>query len=56
MRCPNRRSMLVALVTVAVLGLTGCGGADERVIPLPDCLDLAEVYAITGPESIGFRD
>ena len=45
------RVLVMSLLVTTVL--TACGDRDQRVIPLPDCLDLEAVYAITGPESVG---
>lgn len=47
---PHR--VLVSIVLTAT-ALAGCGSRDQRVVHLPDCLDLGAVYALTGPESLG---
>ncbi len=52
MRRPSTSAQVLAVTLVAGLAVTACG-RDDRAVPLPACLDLAAVYAITGPESIG---
>ncbi len=66
----NRRwASLIALFTALVLVTAACGGDDdtaadggaapaggESASGLPDCLDFADLYALTGPESDGFTN
>jgi len=42
------------LVTTSVL--SACGDDARRSVPLPDCLDDAEIYALVGPEAIGLEN
>jgi phosphate transport system substrate-binding protein len=53
MRRPPNSWRVLAVSLAASSALVACGGADNRVVPLPECLDLGAVYALTGPESIG---
>jgi ABC-type phosphate transport system substrate-binding protein len=50
----RRRNSLAVLAVTALtpLVLSACG-RDQAEVALPACLDLAAVYALTGPEAIG---
>jgi phosphate transport system substrate-binding protein len=43
---------VLAMTLLSALAVTACG-REQRSVPLPDCLDLDAVYALTGPEAIG---
>ena len=53
MRRPPTSLRVLAMGLLVTAALTACGRSDDRPVALPECLDLAAVYAITGPESVG---
>jgi ABC-type phosphate transport system substrate-binding protein len=52
MRHPPTFLRVLAMTLLSTLAVTACG-REQRSVPLPDCLDLDAVYALTGPEAIG---
>jgi phosphate transport system substrate-binding protein len=53
MRRPPTGLRVLAMSLLLTTALAACGDGDQRAVPLPGCLDLAAVYAVTGPESVG---
>jgi ABC-type phosphate transport system substrate-binding protein len=53
MRRPPTSVRVVVMGLLVTAALSACGNREDRLVALPECLDLAAVYAVTGPESVG---